>query len=74
MPDNHVIRPAIVEIVEDSDSLAAVTDGLFQDKGITQEQAYRIYCSTGARSLRKTADILGLPHGTVLSWSRRYHW
>lgn len=38
------------------------------------EDAYRIYVSTGARSLRRTADLLGIPHGTILSWSQRGQW
>ena len=74
MPADEIIRPAIVEIVNDSEAIATVAKGFHQDQVVTQEQAYRVYCSTGARSLRKTADILGIPHGTVLSWNRRYHW
>jgi len=74
LPADEIIRPAIVEIVDDSEAIATVAEGFHQDQVVTQEQAYRIYCSTGARSLRKTADILRLPHGTVLSWNRRYHW
>jgi len=41
---------------------------------ITPEDAYRAYISTGARSLRRTADLLGIPHGTILSWNKRYQW
>ncbi len=38
------------------------------------EDAYWTYMGTGMRSLRRTADILGIPHGTVLSWSSRHNW
>lgn len=41
---------------------------------ITPEDGFLVYRSTGSRSLRGTAEILGLSAGTVFGWSRRYGW
>jgi hypothetical protein len=41
---------------------------------VTEEDAFLVYRSTGSRSLRGTAEILGLPLGTVNGWSRRHGW
>lgn len=40
----------------------------------TEDDAFRIYATTGARSIRRVARLLGLPEGTVLSWSQRHRW
>lgn len=38
----------------------------------TKERAYRDWCTSA--SLRKTAASLGIPEGTVISWSRSEGW
>jgi len=38
------------------------------------DAAFELYRADGQRSLRRTADLLNLPHGTVLGWSTRYRW
>lgn len=45
-----------------------------RDAGATREDAFRVYVTTGARSIRKTAHLIGRPEGTVLSWSQRDNW
>ncbi len=41
---------------------------------VTADDAYRVYIAMGSRSLRKTAAMMGVPEGTVASWSRRGGW
>lgn len=43
-------------------------------KYVTSDDAYRVYIAMGSRSLRKTAVMMGIPEGTVGSWSRREGW
>ena len=38
------------------------------------EAAFTLYRADGERSVRRTADLLNLPHGTVLGWSSRHRW
>ena len=38
------------------------------------EAAFTLYRADGERSVRRTADLLGLAHGTVLTWSSRHRW
>lgn len=41
---------------------------------VTPEEAFMVYAADGSRSLRRTAKLLDVPEGTVLSWSSRYGW
>jgi hypothetical protein len=43
-------------------------------KVVTQEEGFTVYAANGGRSLRKTARLLGVPEGTVLSWASRHGW
>ena len=36
--------------------------------------AFELYRLDGQRSITKTADLLGIPRGTVRSWAHRYRW
>lgn len=64
-PDSSPSVIAVMDEGEMSESL-----GRF----VTAEDAFRVYQSSSQRSLRKTADFLGLPRGTIMSWSSRYSW
>ena len=37
-------------------------------------RAFEVYRAGGGRNLSATADLLGIPRGTVKSWSSRYRW
>lgn len=39
-----------------------------------REAAYRVYRTGARRSLRKTAELTGIPDGTLFHWSRTEDW
>jgi len=39
-----------------------------------RERAYLIYRDQERRSLRKTAEAMGIPQGTIMAWSREDGW
>jgi cell division protein ZapA (FtsZ GTPase activity inhibitor) len=41
---------------------------------VTPDEAFAVYAADGSRSLRRTAKLLDIPEGTVLSWSSRHGW
>lgn len=61
-----------VEVLDIDVPAIRTTD--FSDSEATEEDAFRIYATTGARSIRRVARMLGIPEGTVLSWSHRKRW
>lgn len=69
MPETDVLSGAQLVEVVDSDMVMGARGAM-----VTPEDAYRTYIAMGARSLRRTADLLGVPIGTMHSWNRRYQW
>lgn len=55
---------------------AEIIDFEERDMPTEASRAFAVYrvAGTGGRSLSATADLLGVPRGTVKSWSSRYRW
>ena len=60
--------PPSVEVVDSSGVMSS------EGRYVTPDEAFRAYSVQPDRSLRKLADLLGIPRGTILGWSSRYGW
>ena len=67
---DKVIRTEIVDEVPTELPAVRARGGV----DVTADTAFDLYVSGGGRSLRQVAQTLGLPFGTVASWSKRYRW
>lgn len=77
MVRDYVVPETVEKVVNPPRSSVVMTgEGEMSDLGryVTADDAFRVYQAQQHRSLRKTANMLGLPHGTLLSWSARYGW
>lgn len=71
LPDS--VEPAAIP---PASSVVMTSDGEMSRLGryVTADDAFHLYQAQTHRSLRKTAQMLGLPQGTVFAWSSRYGW